>query len=164
MFLGFAIAGVPEVSKARLLTALLAFLVGAMVGARVLAKVCGDALQPALILFGLEMTFLAAAMFAAIGYQSGRPVYRAHFRIPNHCLHCGGHGNQERGRPKARGCRSRDQGFDSDSQWSCRGFFVSRRQQSTMAAAAGLFWPCLQVQLQARSWSDVTSLPRLLSD
>lgn len=71
VFLGFAIAGVPGVSAARSLTALLAFLVGAMVGGRVLAKVSGDAIRPALILFGLEITFLAAAMFAAIGYQGG---------------------------------------------------------------------------------------------
>ena len=71
VFLGFAIAGVPGVSAARSLTALLAFLVGAMVGGKVLAKVGGDAIRPALILFGLEITFLAAAMFAAIGYRGG---------------------------------------------------------------------------------------------
>lgn len=71
LFLGFAIAGVPGLSAAPSLAALLAFLVGAMVGGRVLARVSGDAIQPTLILFGLEIVFLAAAMFAAICYQSG---------------------------------------------------------------------------------------------
>lgn len=80
VFLGFAIAGVPEVSAARSLTALVAFLIGAMVGGKVLARAGAGAIQPALILFGLEMAFLAAAMFAAIGYQGGPsaapiPVY-----------------------------------------------------------------------------------------
>jgi len=67
VFLGFAIAGVPGVSAGRSMTALLAFLVGAMTGGRVLAAARGDAIQPALVLFGLEIIFLAAAMFAAIG-------------------------------------------------------------------------------------------------
>jgi uncharacterized membrane protein YoaK (UPF0700 family) len=72
VFLGFAIAGVPEVSAARSLTALLAFLLGALVGGRMLAKPCADAIRASLILFGLEITFLAAAMFAAVGYH-GNP-------------------------------------------------------------------------------------------
>ena len=71
VLLGFAVAGVPGVSAARSLTALLAFLVGAVAGGRVLAKVSGDAIRPALMLFGLEIIFLAAAMFAAIGYDGG---------------------------------------------------------------------------------------------
>jgi len=71
VLLGFAVAGVPGVSAARSLTALLVFLVGAVAGGRVLAKVSGDAIRPALILFGLEIIFLAAAMFAAIGYHGG---------------------------------------------------------------------------------------------
>jgi len=71
VFLGFAIAGVPEVSAARSLAALLAFLVGAMVGGKVLAKASRDPIQLAVRLFGLEITLLAAAMFAAIGYQGG---------------------------------------------------------------------------------------------
>lgn len=71
VFLGFAIAGVPGVSTDRSLTALLAFLIGAMVGGSVSARALGGAIQPALILFGLERAFLAAAMFAAIGYQGG---------------------------------------------------------------------------------------------
>jgi hypothetical protein len=40
------------------------------------------------------------------------------------------------GRSKARSCRSHDHGFDSDNHRPSREFFVSRRQQSTMAAKA----------------------------
>ena len=69
VFLGFAIAGVPEVSAARSLTALAAFLIGALVGGRVLVKARADAIQVPLILFGLEIISIAAAMFAAIGYH-----------------------------------------------------------------------------------------------
>jgi len=69
VFLGFAMAGVPEVSAGRSLTALLAFLLGALVGGKVLAKSRADAIQASLILFGLEIAFLASAMFAAIGYH-----------------------------------------------------------------------------------------------
>jgi len=69
VFLGFAIAGVPGVSAARSLASLLAFHVGAMVGGGVLTRARGEVIQPALILFGLEIAFLAAAMFVATAYH-----------------------------------------------------------------------------------------------
>ena len=69
VFLGFSIAGVPEVSATRSLTALAAFLIGALIGGRVLAKPRADAIHAPLILFGLEIASITAAMFAAIGYH-----------------------------------------------------------------------------------------------
>jgi uncharacterized membrane protein YoaK (UPF0700 family) len=67
VFLGFAIAGVPEVSAVRSLTALAAFLIGGMAGGRVLARARADAIQAALILFVLEITSITAAMLSAVG-------------------------------------------------------------------------------------------------
>jgi uncharacterized membrane protein YoaK (UPF0700 family) len=70
VFLAFAVAHAPGVSVARSLTALGAFLVGAAVGGRILSRARTDALfQSVLLIVGLEIAFLAAAMFAALGHN-----------------------------------------------------------------------------------------------
>jgi uncharacterized membrane protein YoaK (UPF0700 family) len=72
VLLGFATAGVPEVSVARSLTALVAFLVGAAMGGLILARSgSGAVLRSALATFGIEGACLAAATVAAIGYDPG---------------------------------------------------------------------------------------------
>ena len=71
IILAFAVAHVPGVSLARSLTALVAFCVGATVGGRILIRARTDALlQSALLIFALEIAFLAAAMLAAFGNSS----------------------------------------------------------------------------------------------
>ena len=76
VFLAFASTGTPEVSLARTLSALLAFLVGAAVSGRILASSgVEDAIRPAMFSFGLETVFLAAATVSAVGYnRSPTPV------------------------------------------------------------------------------------------
>src|SRR6266851_930448 len=70
VFLAFAVSHAPGVSVARSLTALGAFLVGAAVGGRILIRARTDALlQSVLLIFALEIAFLAAAMFAALGHN-----------------------------------------------------------------------------------------------
>src|ERR1700751_2751568 len=67
VLLGFASAGVPEVSVARSLTALMAFLVGAAAGGRILAGSASERpLSGSLPTFGLEAVFLSGASVAAI--------------------------------------------------------------------------------------------------
>lgn len=76
VFLAFASTGAPEVSLARTLSALLAFLVGAALSGRILASTgVGDAIRPAMFSFGLETAFLAVATVSAVGYnRSPTPV------------------------------------------------------------------------------------------
>src|SRR5260370_31458840 len=70
VILAFAVAHAPGVSVARSLTALVAFFFGATVGGRILIRARTDALlQSALLIFALEIGFLAAAMFAALGHN-----------------------------------------------------------------------------------------------
>src|SRR6266436_7198487 len=70
VFLAFAAAHVPGLSIARSLTALLAFLVGAILGGRVMARAGADSqIRFAAQAFLLEVTFLFAASFCAIGYR-----------------------------------------------------------------------------------------------
>ena len=70
VILAFAVAHAPGVSVARSLTALGAFLCGAALGGRILLRAGTDALlQSALLIFTLEIAFLAAAMFAALGHS-----------------------------------------------------------------------------------------------
>jgi uncharacterized membrane protein YoaK (UPF0700 family) len=82
VILAFAVAHAPGVSVARSLTALGAFLVGAAVGGRILIRARTDALiQSVLLIFALEIAFLAAAMFAALGHNgvleyASAPLYR----------------------------------------------------------------------------------------
>jgi len=66
VLLGVATAGVPEVSVARSLTALLAFLAGAAAGGRILA---GSGSGRVFTTFAIEGVCLAAATVSAIGYQ-----------------------------------------------------------------------------------------------
>jgi uncharacterized membrane protein YoaK (UPF0700 family) len=69
VLLAFASAGESELSVPRSLTALLAFLAGAVLGGRIMARASGDAqIRMALVAFGVEITFLVAATFCAIGY------------------------------------------------------------------------------------------------
>jgi uncharacterized membrane protein YoaK (UPF0700 family) len=71
VILAFAVAHAPGVSVARSLTALVAFFVGATVGGRILIRARTDALlESALLIFALEIAFLAAAMLAAFGHSS----------------------------------------------------------------------------------------------
>jgi uncharacterized membrane protein YoaK (UPF0700 family) len=71
VILAFAVAHTPGVSVARSLTALVAFFVGATVGGRILSRARTDALlQSALLIFALEIAFLAAAMLDAFGHSS----------------------------------------------------------------------------------------------
>ena len=82
VLLGFAVAGVPEVSIARSLSALLAFLVGAAIGGRILARsISGSALGRARAIFAIEGVCLAAATVAAIGYRAGSPETRQVYAI-----------------------------------------------------------------------------------
>jgi uncharacterized membrane protein YoaK (UPF0700 family) len=77
VLLGFATAGVSEVSVARSLTALLAFLLGAAMGGRILAGSMPEAvLGRALATFGIEGVSLAAATVAAIGYDAESADHR----------------------------------------------------------------------------------------
>jgi uncharacterized membrane protein YoaK (UPF0700 family) len=77
VLLGFAVAGVPEVSIARSLSALLAFLLGAAVGGRILAGSSSESvLGRARAIFAMEGVCLAAATVAAIGYDTGAPNTR----------------------------------------------------------------------------------------
>ena len=71
VLLAFAAAHVPGLSIARSLTALLAFLVGAILGGRVMAGANPDSqIRFASQAFLLELAFLLAASFCAIGYRA----------------------------------------------------------------------------------------------
>lgn len=77
VLLGFAAAGVPEVSVARSLMALLAFLLGAGIGGRILADVPPEAiLGRARAIFAMEVACVAAATVSAIGYVTSSPDER----------------------------------------------------------------------------------------
>jgi uncharacterized membrane protein YoaK (UPF0700 family) len=70
VLLAFATAHVPGLSVARSLTALLAFLAGAVLGGRVMARASADSqIRFAAQAFLLEVAFLFAASFCAIGYR-----------------------------------------------------------------------------------------------
>jgi uncharacterized membrane protein YoaK (UPF0700 family) len=71
VLLAFATAHVSGLSIARSLTALLAFLVGAILGGRVMSRASADSqIRFAGQAFLLEVAFLFAASFCAIGYRS----------------------------------------------------------------------------------------------
>src|SRR5438132_6067293 len=71
VLIALASTGVPEVSMARSVTALCAFLVGAAVGGRILADAGAQSqVRSAISAFGLEIAFLSAATLSAIGYKS----------------------------------------------------------------------------------------------
>jgi uncharacterized membrane protein YoaK (UPF0700 family) len=71
VLLAFASAGESELSVPRSLTALLAFLAGAVLGGRIMARASGESqIRMALVAFGVEITFLVAAAFCAIGYAA----------------------------------------------------------------------------------------------
>lgn len=70
VFLAFAAAHVPELSVARSLSALLAFLAGAILGGRVMARANPESqVRFAARAFLLEMALLFAASFCGIGYR-----------------------------------------------------------------------------------------------
>src|ERR1700761_7053856 len=70
VILAFATAGVPGLSVARSLTALLAFLVGAALGGRIMVRASTEsAIRFAARAFVLEDVLLVAASFCAIGYR-----------------------------------------------------------------------------------------------
>jgi uncharacterized membrane protein YoaK (UPF0700 family) len=70
VLLAFASTGVPQVSVARSITALLGFLAGAAVGGRIMAGASAVAqLRAASSVFALEIVFLAGATLAALGYK-----------------------------------------------------------------------------------------------
>jgi len=69
VILAFATARVSGLSIARSSTALLSFLVGAILGGRIMARASAEAqIQFAAQAFLLEIAFLFAASFCAIGY------------------------------------------------------------------------------------------------
>src|SRR5882724_11434680 len=69
VILAFAMARVPGLSIARSLTALLSFLTGAVIGGRIMARASIDSqTRFAAKAFLLEVIFLIAASFCAIGY------------------------------------------------------------------------------------------------
>jgi uncharacterized membrane protein YoaK (UPF0700 family) len=73
VLLAFATAHVSGLSIARSLTALLAFLLGALLGGRVMSRASADSqIRFAAQAFLLEVTFLFAASFCAIGYRGDR--------------------------------------------------------------------------------------------
>jgi uncharacterized membrane protein YoaK (UPF0700 family) len=71
VLLAFASTGVPQVSLARSITALLGFLAGAAVGGRIMASAsaAGPQLRSASSVFALEIVFLVGATLAALGYS-----------------------------------------------------------------------------------------------
>lgn len=70
VILAFATARAPGLSIARSFTALFAFLVGAILGGRVMARASADSqIRFAAQAFLLEVAFLFAASFCAIGYR-----------------------------------------------------------------------------------------------
>jgi uncharacterized membrane protein YoaK (UPF0700 family) len=70
VLLAFAIAHVSGLSIARSLTALLAFLLGALLGGRIMSRASADSqIRFAAQAFLLEVAFLFAASFCAIGYR-----------------------------------------------------------------------------------------------
>ena len=70
VLLAFASTGVPQVSLARSITALLGFLAGALVGGRIMAGAnTVTQLRAASSVFALEIVFLAGATLAALGYS-----------------------------------------------------------------------------------------------
>ena len=70
LVLAFSTARVSGLSIARSLTALLSFLVGAIFGGRIMARATAEAqIQFAVQTFLLEVVFLFAASFCAIGYR-----------------------------------------------------------------------------------------------
>jgi uncharacterized membrane protein YoaK (UPF0700 family) len=75
VFIAFALAGVPELSVPRSLTALAAFMAGAIVGGRLMSQPRADApAGPARIGFALEVALLVAAALAASGFGAGPSV------------------------------------------------------------------------------------------
>jgi uncharacterized membrane protein YoaK (UPF0700 family) len=71
VLLAFASTGVPQVSLARSITALLGFLAGAAVGGRIMAGAsAGVQLRAASSVFALEIVLLAGATLAALGYSA----------------------------------------------------------------------------------------------
>jgi len=71
LILAFATARVSELSVARSLTALIAFVLGAMLGGRITAPASADSrIRFAAQAFLLEVVFLSAASFCSIGYRS----------------------------------------------------------------------------------------------
>jgi len=74
VILAFATARVPGLSFARSLTALFSFLVGAIFGGRITARAGADSqIRFAAQAFLLEVAFLLAASFCAIGYRGHLP-------------------------------------------------------------------------------------------
>src|SRR6202051_2746152 len=70
VLLAFASTGVPQVSLAGSITALLGFLAGAAVGGRIMAGASGVVqLRAASSVFALEIVFLVGATLAALGYS-----------------------------------------------------------------------------------------------
>ena len=70
VLLAFASTGVPQVSLAASLTALLGFLAGAAVGGRIMAGARAVVqLRAASSVFALEVVFLVGATLAALGYS-----------------------------------------------------------------------------------------------
>jgi uncharacterized membrane protein YoaK (UPF0700 family) len=70
VLLAFASMGVPQVSLARSVTALLGFLAGAAVGGRIMAGTSAVVqLRAASSVFALEIVFLVGATLAALGYS-----------------------------------------------------------------------------------------------
>ena len=70
VLLAFASTGVPQVSLARSITALLGFLAGAAVGGRIMAGANAVVqLRAASSVFALEVVFLVGATLAALGYS-----------------------------------------------------------------------------------------------
>jgi uncharacterized membrane protein YoaK (UPF0700 family) len=70
VLLAFASTGVPQVSLARSITALLGFLAGAAIGGRIMANASAAVqLRAAGTVFALEIVFLVGATLAALGYS-----------------------------------------------------------------------------------------------
>lgn len=73
VFLAFAVAGAPELSIARSLTSLVAFLVGAAVGGRVAVLMAGGTRRRWLLAVAVtEAALLFAAALASVGYDIAR--------------------------------------------------------------------------------------------
>jgi len=78
VLLGFAVARTPEVSVARSLTALTAFLVGAAAGGRIMAKAGPESqLRAAITAFSVEIVFLIGAALSSVGYSGAVALHLA---------------------------------------------------------------------------------------
>jgi len=135
VLLAFASTGVPQVSLAGSITALLGFLAGAAVGGRIMAGASAVVqLRAASSVFALEIVFLVGATLAALGYSvvSSPHFLRLYAMIAFTAIAMGMRNAAVRKLSRSRLDNNR---ADVDHYGHCRGFVPGARNQSPFAAA-----------------------------